>query len=166
MSGSGPVSPGKQAVTVSAPKQAVTVSAYSIVHADEVADSYADSDVPGEFRSLKEALESEQVAVTLIRVPPHSDFEQGTGHFHEELEEIYILTRGTLTMRFGNEVEEVKAGSVARVASGTTRSHRNEGEEPVEMWAVSRKLAGQDATKVDDFWAPSPDAARADEPDA
>jgi mannose-6-phosphate isomerase-like protein (cupin superfamily) len=139
------------------------VSAYSIVRADEVEDSYVGSAVPGEFRSLKEALGAEQVAVTLIRIPPHSDFEQGTGHFHEELEEIYILTRGTLTMRFEDEVEEVKAGSVVRVAPGTTRSHRNEGEEPVEVWAVSRKIAAEDATKVDDFWAPSPHAARTDE---
>jgi mannose-6-phosphate isomerase-like protein (cupin superfamily) len=136
------------------------VSAYSIIRADEVEDSYAASDVPGEFRSLKEALEAEQVAVTLIRVSPHSDFEQGTGHFHEKLEEIYILTRGTLTMRFEDEVEEVKAGSVVRVAPGTTRSHRNEGAEPVEMWAVSRRIAKEDSTKVDDFWAASPSAAQ------
>jgi mannose-6-phosphate isomerase-like protein (cupin superfamily) len=139
------------------------VSAYSIIRADEVEDSYAGSDVPGEFRSLKEALEAEQVAVTLIRVPPHSDFEQGTGHFHEKLEEIYILTRGTLTMRFEDEVEKVKAGSVVRVAPGTTRSHRNEGEESVEMWAVSRKIAEEDSTKVDDFWRASSKASQADE---
>jgi mannose-6-phosphate isomerase-like protein (cupin superfamily) len=139
------------------------VSAYSIVRADEVEDSYAVSEVPGEFHSLKEALEAEQIAVTLIRVPPHSDFEQGTGHFHEELEEIYILTRGTLMMRFEDEVEEVKAGSVVRIAPGTTRSHRNEGEEPVEMWAVSHRIAEEDAVKVDDFWAASPSAAQADE---
>ena len=139
------------------------MSAYSIVRADEVEDSYAGSDVPGEFHSLKEALGAEQVAVTLIRVPPHSDFEQGTGHFHEKLEEIYILTRGTLTMRFEDEVEEVKTGSVVRVAPGTTRSHRNEGEEPVEMWAVSRRIAEEDAVKVDDFWAASPSADQADE---
>jgi hypothetical protein len=60
-------------------------------------------------------------------------------------------------------VEEVKAGSVVRVAPGTTRSHRNEGEEAVEIWAVSRKIAEADATKVDDFWAASPSAARTDE---
>jgi mannose-6-phosphate isomerase-like protein (cupin superfamily) len=66
-------------------------------------------------------------------------------------------------MRFEEEVEEVKAGSVVRVAPGTTRSHRNEGEEPVEMWAVSHRIAEQDATKVNGFWAPSPNAAQADE---
>jgi quercetin dioxygenase-like cupin family protein len=133
---------------------------YSIVRADDVADAYAGTDVPGEFRSLKEALGAEQIAVTLVRVPPHSDFEQGTGHFHQELEEIYIVTRGTLKMRFNEAVEEVEAGSVVRVAPNTVRSHRNEGEEPVEIWAVSRKIEGEDSTKIEDFWEPSSSAAQ------
>jgi mannose-6-phosphate isomerase-like protein (cupin superfamily) len=136
------------------------MSEYTVVSADDVDDVYAGTSVPGEFRSLGDALGSEQLAVTLIRVPPHSDFEQGTGHFHEEQEEIYLVTRGTLTMRFGDEIREVRAGSAARVAPRTPRSHRNEGAEPVEMWAVSRRLASQDAVKLDDFWEASPDAAQ------
>jgi uncharacterized cupin superfamily protein len=131
---------------------------YAIVRADEADDVYAGSDVPGEFRPLSDALGSEQIALTLIRVPPHSDFEQGTGHFHGEIEELYIVTRGTLTMRFDESVETVTAGSVARVAPGTARSHRNEGDEPVELWAVSRRIAHTDATKLDDFWEASPEA--------
>ena len=134
------------------------MSGYSIVSADEVEDAYAGSDVPGEFRALTEALGSEQVAVTLIRVPPHSDFEQGTGHHHEEQEEIYLVTRGTLTMRFGDEVREVPAGSAVRVPPRTTRSHRNLGDEPVELWAISRKIEDSDSVKVDDFWEASPEA--------
>jgi mannose-6-phosphate isomerase-like protein (cupin superfamily) len=134
------------------------MSDYSIISADEVEDAYAGADVPGEFRALTEALGAEQVAVTLIRVPPHSDFEQGTGHRHERQEEIYIVTRGTLTMRFGDEVREVAAGSAVRVAPSTVRSHRNLGEEPVELWAVSRKIEDSDSTKVDDFWEASPEA--------
>ena len=133
---------------------------YSIVRADDVHDVYAGTDVPGEFRSLTRALESEQLAATLIRVPAHSDFEQGTGHYHEEVEELYIVTRGMLTMRFGDDVREVPAGTVARVAPRTPRSHRNEGDETVEMWAVSRSLGRGDATKIDDFWEASPEAAQ------
>jgi mannose-6-phosphate isomerase-like protein (cupin superfamily) len=136
------------------------MSAYSIVQADDVDDFYAGTDVPGEFRPLSRALESEQLAATLIRVPPHSDFEQGTGHFHSEAEEIYLVTRGTLTMRFGDDIREVTAGSVVRVAPRTPRSHRNEGDETVDMWAVSRRLDHGDATKIDDFWEASPRAAQ------
>jgi mannose-6-phosphate isomerase-like protein (cupin superfamily) len=133
---------------------------YSIVKADEAEDAYADSDVPGEFRSLTDALEAEQMAVTLIRIPPHSDFEQGTGHRHGEIEEIYLVTRGTLTMRFGDKIEEVGPGSAVRVAPQTVRSHRNEGDEPVEMWAISPVNHQDSGEKVDGFWEASPKAAQ------
>jgi mannose-6-phosphate isomerase-like protein (cupin superfamily) len=131
---------------------------YAIVNPDDAENAYADSDVPGEFRSLTSALDCSQVAVTLIRVPAHSDFEQGTGHFHDEIEELYLVTRGTLTMRFGEEVRTVSAPAAVRVSPTTPRSHRNEGEEPVEMWAISRKLGRGDSTKLDDFWEASPQA--------
>jgi mannose-6-phosphate isomerase-like protein (cupin superfamily) len=142
------------------------MSDFTIVHADDVVDVYGGTSVPGEFRPLSDALGSDELALTLIRVPPHSDFEQGTGHYHGELEELYVITRGTLTMRFGDELRKVSAGSVVRVAPRTPRSHRNEGDEPVEMWAVSRRLGKNDAVKIDDFWEASPDAAQERPPGA
>lgn len=131
---------------------------YAIVDPDDVKDAYAASDVPGEFRSLTDALGSSQLAVTLIRVPAHSDFEQGTGHVHDEIEELYLVTQGTLTMRFGSEIHRVRAPAAVRVDPGTPRAHRNEDGEPVEMWAVSHKRGNGDATKLDDFWEASPEA--------
>src|SRR3954471_4490341 len=133
---------------------------HTAVRADDVDNAYAGTDVPGEFRRLTDALESEQLAATLIRVPPHSDFEQGTGHFHDEVEELYIVTRGTLTFRLGDEVKRVSAPAAVRCAPRTPRSHRNEGDEVVELWAVSRKLDHSDSTKLDDFWEASPDAVQ------
>jgi mannose-6-phosphate isomerase-like protein (cupin superfamily) len=136
------------------------MSDYAIVNADDANDLYAGSSVPGEFRPLGKDLGCEQLAATLIRIPPHSDFEQGTGHYHEQIEELYIVTRGTLTMRFGDDIHAVGAGSAVRVAPRTPRSHRNEGDEPVDMWAISRRLDDHDSVKLDDFWEVSPDAAQ------
>ena len=133
---------------------------FTVVRADDVKDFYAGTDVPGEFRSLGDALGAEQLSITLIRVPPHSDFEQGTGHFHDATEELYVIARGTLTMRFEDEIHAVEAGSVVRVAPRTRRSHRNEGDEPVEIWAISRSDGMADAHKIDEFWEASPDAAQ------
>jgi mannose-6-phosphate isomerase-like protein (cupin superfamily) len=133
---------------------------FAVVDPDEVQNPYEGSEVPGEFRRLTEQLGCEQLAATLIRVPPHSDFEQGTGHFHEKIEELYLLSRGTLTMRFGEEVRTVRAPAAIRVSANTARSHRNEGSEPVEMWAVSRQIGESDATKIDEFWEASPQAAQ------
>jgi mannose-6-phosphate isomerase-like protein (cupin superfamily) len=130
---------------------------FAIVSADEVDDAYAGTDVPGEFRRLTDALGAEQVAVTLIRVPAHSDMEQSTGHSHSEIEELYIVAKGTITMRCDDHVEKVPAPAVVRVSPGTARSHRNEGDDPVEIWAVS--VPGHhDATKIDGFWDASPEA--------
>jgi mannose-6-phosphate isomerase-like protein (cupin superfamily) len=133
------------------------VPGFAIVRADDVDDAYAGSDVPGEFRKLTDALGAEQLSVTLIRVPPHADMVQGTGHAHSEIEELYIVAKGTITFRCDDDVEEVVAPSVVRVGPGAARSHRNEGEEPVEIWAVSVK-GHRDATKLDDFWEASPEA--------
>jgi mannose-6-phosphate isomerase-like protein (cupin superfamily) len=128
---------------------------YAIVDPDEVDNPYEGTDVPGEFRRLTGELACEQLAVTLIRVPANSDFEQGTGHFHDELEEVYLITRGTLTWRLGDDIRTVSAPAAVRVAPGTPRSHRNENAEPAEMWAVSRRIARADATKIDEFWEAS-----------
>ena len=133
---------------------------FTVVRADDVKDFYAGTDVPGEFRSLGDALGAEQLSISLIRVPPHSDFEQGTGHYHDATEELYVIARGTLTMRFEDEIHSVEAGSVVRVAPQTRRSHRNEGDEPVEIWAISRSDGMADAHKIDEFWEASPDAAQ------
>ena len=133
---------------------------FTVVRADDATDQYAGTDVPGEFRRLTDALGSEQLAATLIRVPPHSDFEQGTGHFHAEQEELYLVARGTLTMRFGDDIHRITAPAAVRVAPSTPRSHRNEGSEPVDMWAISRRTDHGDATKIDDFWEASPDASQ------
>jgi mannose-6-phosphate isomerase-like protein (cupin superfamily) len=110
---------------------------YAIVHPDDVKDSYEGSDVPGEFRRLTKPLGC-----------------------HDEVEELYLVVRGTLTMRFGDDITKVGPGNAVRVAPRTARSHRNEGDEPVEMWAISRQIDRSDATKIDDFWEASPDARR------
>jgi mannose-6-phosphate isomerase-like protein (cupin superfamily) len=133
---------------------------FEIVSPDDAEDYYAGSDVPGEFRRLTDLLGAEQIALTVIRVPPHSDFEQGTGHYHDQIEELYLITRGTLTMRFAEEVRDVKAPAAVRVAPHTPRSHRNEGDELVEIWAISRNEGNGDAVKIDDFWEASPDAVQ------
>jgi mannose-6-phosphate isomerase-like protein (cupin superfamily) len=69
------------------------------------------------------ALGAEQLALTLIRIPLHSDFEQGTGHRHSEIEEVYLVTGGTLTMRFGDEIETVGPGTAVREPSPEASQH-------------------------------------------
>jgi len=132
------------------------MSNYKVIQVKNVPDVYEDTDVPGEFKPLKKALGSQQIAISFLKIPPHSDFEQGTGHSHKEVEEIYLVTKGTLTMRFDKDIVKVPAGSAVRVAPKTVRSHRNEGDETVEMWAISRKIDHDDSNFVKVFWEASP----------
>lgn len=133
---------------------------YQQVDAEAVDDLHEGTDVPGEFRPLTDELGARQLAATFIRVPPHTDFERGTAHIHEHLEELYLISRGTLTMRCGDDVLRLQAPAAVRVAPQTPRSHRNEGDEPVEMWAVSPWMDISDSTKLPGFWDPSPHAER------
>lgn len=134
---------------------------YTIASPDEARDPYANSDVPGEFRSMTALLGTDQLALSCVRVPPHSDFDQSTGHYHDQLEEVYLLVRGTLTMRFGDDIRQVSAPAAVRVAPRTARAvYRNEGDEPAEVWAISQKRGNGDATKIDDFWEASEQAAQ------
>ena len=134
------------------------MSDYTIIHADDVGTTTRAASVPGEFRRLADALGTEQVAVTLLRIPPHSDFEQGTGHYHEQQEEVYIVTRGTLTMRFG---DDIRAGD-RRL--GRARARRDAALAPQRGRRARRDVGDLtpasrgDAVKLDDFWAASPDA--------
>jgi hypothetical protein len=43
-----------------------------------------------------------------------------------------------LTVRFCDAIETVPAPAAVRVSPGTASSHRNEGDEDVELWAISR----------------------------
>jgi mannose-6-phosphate isomerase-like protein (cupin superfamily) len=118
------------------------------------------SPVRREFRQLTEALGTRQLAVTFVRVPPHTDFERGTAHVHEQIEELYLVSRGTLTMRCGEQILMLSGPTAVRVDPRTPRSHRNEGDEAVEMWVVSPRIERSDSTKIAAFWEASPEAAR------
>ena len=135
-------------------------SGHTRIDARDAADLHEGTNVPGEFRPLTEDLEATQLAVTFVCVPPHTDFERGTGHVHDAVEELYLISRGTLTMRCGDEILRLTAPSAVRVDPQTPRSHRNEGDDPVEMWAVSPWIARSDSTKLPGFWAPSENAER------
>lgn len=76
----------------------------------------------------------------------------GTRHWHGEIEDLDLITNGTLTIRPWDEVEEVEPETAMWVTPQTVRSNRKEGGEPVEMQAISHSDNGFDSKKVDYFW--------------
>ncbi len=110
---------------------------------DDVADSAANSKVPGALRRSNDALSEDQLAVTHTRIPAHCDSEQGTGHHPEQIQEDSLLTGGTLTMHLGDAIETVRApvghGSrPAPPARSATKGQSGQSVAGARKWAIAQ----------------------------
>jgi mannose-6-phosphate isomerase-like protein (cupin superfamily) len=55
-------------------------------------------------------------------------------HFHENIDEVFVVRKGTLEFLLGSEVTVLVEGDVTRVQSGSRHGYRNVSGEPVELW--------------------------------
>jgi len=111
-------------------------------------------DYPGEMRLLGGPLEAEQVACSFRRMPQHTGGKGSYGHRHRTQEEVYVVLSGRLEFKLGDDVVELGAGSVVRVAPGTVRSVWNERPEDAELFIFSTRLDdhADEVELVPDFW--------------
>jgi mannose-6-phosphate isomerase-like protein (cupin superfamily) len=111
-------------------------------------------DYPGEMRFLAEPLGAEQVAFTYRRMPPGTGGKGGYGHRHKTQEEIYFVVSGTLQFKLEDEVMELGAGTIVRVAPQVARSVWNEGPEDAVLIMCSPQSDDPmaDVEQVADFW--------------
>jgi mannose-6-phosphate isomerase-like protein (cupin superfamily) len=111
-------------------------------------------DYPGEMRMGSLALDAEQVAFTWRRMPAQTGGKGGYGHRHKTQEEVYFVASGTLQIKLEDEVIDVPAGTVVRVAPQVARSVWNEGPEDGVLIICSAKGADPvaDVEQVPDFW--------------
>jgi mannose-6-phosphate isomerase-like protein (cupin superfamily) len=125
---------------------------YTLKHLDEIPDVLGD--YPGEMRMGSLALDAEQVAFTWRRMPAQTGGKGSYGHRHLTQEEIYFVAEGTLQFKLEDEVFDVPAGTVVRVAPRVARSCWNEGPDDAVLIMCSVKTddVGADVEKVDDFW--------------
>lgn len=113
------------------------------------------ADEGGEFRMARQALGSDQLGVTFIRLPPGGSTQGDKGHFHDVQDEAYVLVHGgPVEVRADDERFELHAGEVLRVAPHVVRAFRNRGAEDAVVVAVSGRQPpeGDDSHPVDDFW--------------
>ena len=104
---------------------------YTIKPIAEVNDVLGD--YPGEMRLLTYEIDAEQAALTWRRMPPQTGGKGSYGHRHRTQEEIYLVVSGTLQFKLDDEVIDVPAGTVVRVAPHVVRSVWNEGPDDVEL---------------------------------
>ncbi len=125
---------------------------YTLKRLDEIPDVLGD--YPGEMRMGSLGLDAEQVAFTWRRMPAQTGGKGSYGHRHLTQEEIYFVAEGTLQFKLEDEVIDVPAGTVVRVAPSVARSCWNEGPDDAILIMCSTKTddPGADAEKVPDFW--------------
>ena len=125
---------------------------YTIVKREDAEDVLGD--YPGEMRMLTGPLGAEQVALTWRRMPQHTGGKGGYGHRHKSQEELYLVLKGVLQFKLGDDVVDVPAGCAVRVPASTWRSVWNDKPEDAELVIVSTRVDGPDAEAelLPDFW--------------
>jgi mannose-6-phosphate isomerase-like protein (cupin superfamily) len=126
---------------------------YSIRPLEEIPDVLGD--YPGEMRMTAASdLGTEQVSFTWRRMPAQTGGKGSYGHRHKTQEEIYFVVSGTLQFKLEDEVLDVPAGTVVRIAPAVVRSVWNEGPDDAVMIMCSIKSDDPegDHETVADFW--------------
>jgi mannose-6-phosphate isomerase-like protein (cupin superfamily) len=125
---------------------------YTVAKLEDIPDVLGD--YPGEMRMGSQSLDCEQVAFSWRRMPAQTGGKGSYGHRHRTQEEIYFVSAGTLEFKLEDEVFEMPAGTVVRVAPEVARSVWNEGPEDAILIMVSVKDADPEGEveQVPDFW--------------
>jgi mannose-6-phosphate isomerase-like protein (cupin superfamily) len=126
---------------------------WTIKALDEIPDVLGD--YPGEMRMGGAAPElgCEQVGFTWRRMPAQTGGKGSYGHRHKTQEEVYFVSEGVLQFKLEDEVLDVPAGSIVRVAPHVVRSVWNEGPGDAVVIIVSTLGdPGADTESVEDFW--------------
>jgi mannose-6-phosphate isomerase-like protein (cupin superfamily) len=66
-----------------------------------------------------------------VEIPP--GFPGPPPHVHEKLHDMFLVTEGTLTMRLGDEDQQVEAGTFVCVPPGVVHTFSNPGDAPVRL---------------------------------
>ena len=129
------------------------MAAYTIRRLEQIPDVLGD--YPGEMRmSAASDLGNEQVSFTWRRMPPQTGGKGSYGHRHKVQEEIYFVVSGVLQFKLEDQLFDVAAGNVVRIAPQVARSVWNEGPDDAVLIVCSVKLDDPqaDVEVVEDFW--------------
>ena len=95
------------------------MAGYTIKSLADVPDVLGD--YPGEMRMATYEIDAVQAALTWRRMPAKTGGKGSYGHRHKTQEEIYLIVSGTLQFKLGDDVIDVPAGTVVRVAPEVVR---------------------------------------------
>ena len=126
------------------------MSDYAIVNLLELDDAVSGRVDGLEGRFGRKALDSRDLGVSHWRYAPN--MRNPAGHTHREQEEAYVVISGSGRILIGDEVHELKAYDVARVAPGVIRAFES-GPDGLELIAVGGpKPEGGDGVQAQVQW--------------
>ena len=128
------------------------MSGYTKVTFSDLPNHLEDSG--GEFRMARQSLESPQVGVTWIRLPPGGSTQGDKGHYHDFQDEVYVLVSGgPVEFKLGERQDVLEPGEAIRVDAQTVRALRNTGGEALLIATSGAPPEGRDDSHpVSDFW--------------
>jgi mannose-6-phosphate isomerase-like protein (cupin superfamily) len=125
-------------------RRAPTMSeSYTVMKAADAPDYTGDA--PGAFIGYARPMDSEQLGVNvrvlepgMAHVPPGED--DSAGHSHDEIEEIYFVLEGELTVKLGDDVLTLGPRDAVLIPPATVRGARNDGDADAALLMVSVKM--------------------------
>lgn len=107
------------------------------------------SDEPRQTADITTAAGLSESRARLWRIPPHA---RGRRHVDASQEEVFVVLEGTLTLLVGEPPEPVELApqSVAAVKPGTPLQLRNEGDDPLVVFAYGAPPIVAPAEMLDD----------------
>ena len=124
---------------------------HTIVNLEQVDDAAARFGVPAglEARFARRALALDKSGVTLFDLAP--GYRIPWGHRHRDQEEVYLVVRGTATVRFEDgDTAELSPWSAVRIPAAVARSFEA-GPEGARLVAFGAGEQG-DTEMIQDFW--------------
>ena len=118
--------------------------AYTVLRAGDAPDFTQGKDPGHEFRGYG-ALGSEQVSLNVIVLEPGASHKvpgmpDSTGHSHEGIDELYIVTEGELTLKLDDEELVLGPLDAVRIAPEVKRATRNTSDAPTTVIMTSPKM--------------------------
>jgi mannose-6-phosphate isomerase-like protein (cupin superfamily) len=104
-----------------------------------------------EYRAARGPLESEESAISFLRLAP--GYRLPFGHRHERQEEIYVVVGGSARLKLDDEVLELAPWDAVRIDNGTVRN-LEAGSEGAELLLLGAPNTGaNDAEMLQDWWS-------------
>ena len=126
------------------------MSDFVIKNLKNVDDMAGTMGVDLEARFARSAIESDHLGVSLFRYG--AGVRLPFGHRHREQEEAYVIVSGAGRVKLGDEIRELRAWDVVRVAPGVVRTFEG-GPEGMELIAIGNdRPDGGDGEQVQDHW--------------